>query len=193
RALRHAHPAVAGAAVHAVRAAAAAALPGRTVRRQGGAHQGPRGQRRRLLVRDRGRLRTVRPAAFRAQRVHGRGGRSTGHHRPAPESDPRRGTGRRVRRRREDGCRVTAFREATIDLSAVTENVRHLRTLTGVQVIGVVKANGYGHGAAAVPTAALAGGATRLGTATLEESFALRRAGITAPLVAWLHAPGRRF
>jgi len=88
---------------------------------------------------------------------------------------------------------VTAFREATIDLSAVTENVRHLRTLTGVQVIGVVKANGYGHGAAAVATAALAGGATRLGTATLEESLALRRAGITAPLVAWLHAPGRRF
>jgi alanine racemase len=85
------------------------------------------------------------------------------------------------------------FREATIDLSAIAANVRHLRALTGVQVIGVVKANGYGHGAAAVATAALAGGATRLGTATLEESFALRRDGITAPLVAWLHAPGQRF
>ncbi|MGB3377062.1 MAG: alanine racemase, partial [Microbacterium sp.] len=66
------------------------------------------------------------------------------------------------------------FREATVDLSAIAENVRHLRTLTGVQVIGVVKANGYGHGAPAVATAALAGGATRIGTATLEESFALR-------------------
>ena len=85
------------------------------------------------------------------------------------------------------------FREATIDLGAIADNVRHLRTLTGVDVIGVVKADGYGHGAAAVATAALAGGATRLGTATLEESFALRRAGITAPLVAWLHEPGRRF
>src|SRR5690606_29572319 len=42
-------------------------------------------------------------------------------------------------------------------------------------------------------TAALAGGATRLGTATLDESFALRRAGITAPLMCWLHAPGQRF
>ncbi|GAA3930328.1 alanine racemase [Microbacterium soli] len=85
------------------------------------------------------------------------------------------------------------FREAAIDLGAVSENVRTLRTLTGVQVIGVVKADGYGHGAAAVATAALAGGATRLGTATIEESLALRRAGITAPLLAWLHEPGRRF
>src|SRR5690606_39587259 len=95
----------------------------------------------------------------------------------------------------EDGCRMSShpFREATIDLGAIADNVRHLRTLTGVDVIGVVKADGYGHGAAAVATAALAGGATRLGTATLDESFALRRAGITAPLVAWLHEPGRRF
>lgn len=85
------------------------------------------------------------------------------------------------------------FREATVDLGAIAENVRHLRALTGVQVIGVVKADGYGHGAAAVATAALAGGAARIGTATLEESFALRRAGITAPLLAWLHGPGRRF
>lgn len=88
---------------------------------------------------------------------------------------------------------TTPFREATIDLSAIADNVRHLRRLTGVEVIGVVKANGYGHGAPAVATAALAGGATRIGTATLEESFALRRAGITAPLMAWLHEPGRRF
>lgn len=85
------------------------------------------------------------------------------------------------------------FREATIDLGAIAHNVQHLRALTGVDVIGVVKANGYGHGAPAVATAALAGGATRLATATLEESFALRRAGITAPLLAWLHEPGRRF
>lgn len=85
------------------------------------------------------------------------------------------------------------FRQARIDLDAIADNVRHLRRLTGVDVIAVVKADGYGHGAAAVGTAALAGGAVRLGTATLDESFALRRAGITAPLLAWLHEPGRRF
>ncbi|UNK70089.1 alanine racemase [Microbacterium sp. H1-D42] len=88
---------------------------------------------------------------------------------------------------------MNPFREATISLDAIADNVRHLRALTGVAVIGVVKANAYGHGAPAVAIAALAGGATRLGTATLDEALALRRAGITAPLLAWLHEPGRRF
>src|SRR5690606_4858013 len=73
------------------------------------------------------------------------------------------------------------------------DHERRVRTLSGERGIGVVKPNAYGHGAAAVAPAALAGRATRLGTATLEESFALRRAGITAPLVSWLHAPGQRF
>ncbi|WP_353114293.1 alanine racemase [Microbacterium sp.] len=85
------------------------------------------------------------------------------------------------------------FREATIDLDAVADNVRHLRRLTGADVIGVVKANGYGHGAVEVATAAMSGGASRIGTATLEESLALRRAGVNAPLMCWLHAPDRRF
>ncbi|MFC4139868.1 MULTISPECIES: alanine racemase [unclassified Microbacterium] len=85
------------------------------------------------------------------------------------------------------------FREATIDLDAISDNVRHLRRLTGTDVIGVVKANGYGHGAVAVATAALAGGASRLGTATIEEALELRRAGINAPLMAWLHPADRRF
>jgi alanine racemase len=41
--------------------------------------------------------------------------------------------------------------------------------------------------------AALAGGATRLGVADIAEAIALRRAGIDAPIVAWLHAPGTSF
>ncbi|MFT4260206.1 alanine racemase [Microbacterium sp.] len=85
------------------------------------------------------------------------------------------------------------FREATIDLAAISDNVRHLRRLTGVQVFGVVKANAYGHGAAAAAVAALAGGATRLGVAEIPEAVELRRQGITAPLMAWLHAPGESF
>ena len=47
------------------------------------------------------------------------------------------------------------MREATIDLDAITANVRHLRALTGVPVIAVVKADGYGHGAPRVAAAAL--------------------------------------
>ncbi len=85
------------------------------------------------------------------------------------------------------------FREAAIDLDAIGDNVRHFRRLTGTQVIAVVKANAYGHGAAAVAVAALAGGATRIGVAEISEALELRRQGITAPIMAWLHAPGERF
>ncbi|MDR6867271.1 alanine racemase [Microbacterium resistens] len=85
------------------------------------------------------------------------------------------------------------FREATIDLDAVSDNVRHLRRLTGVDVIAVVKANAYGHGSAAVAVAARAGGASRIGVATIEEGLDLRRQGVNGPILAWLHAPNRRF
>ena len=63
---------------------------------------------------------------------------------------------------------MNPFREATIDLGAIADNVRHFRRLTGAEIIAVVKANAYGHGAAETAIAALAGGATRLGTATLD-------------------------
>lgn len=85
------------------------------------------------------------------------------------------------------------FRAAHIDAGAISDNVRHLRRLTGTELFAVVKAEGYGHGAVTAAVAALAGGATRLGTADLGEALALRRAGITAPLMCWLHAPGQRF
>ena len=85
------------------------------------------------------------------------------------------------------------MREATIDLDAITANVRHLRALTGVPVIAVVKADGYGHGAPRVAAAALEGGASRLAVADVDEALALRRAGVDAPLLAWLHAPGASF
>ncbi len=88
---------------------------------------------------------------------------------------------------------ISLFREAHIDATAISENVRHLRRLTGTELFAVVKADGYGHGAVAAAIAALSGGASRLGTADIGEALALRRAGITAPLMAWLHAPGERF
>ncbi|MCC2029622.1 alanine racemase [Microbacterium sp. YMB-B2] len=85
------------------------------------------------------------------------------------------------------------LREATIEMDAITDNTRHIRKLTGAQVIAVVKANAYGHGATASAVAALAGGATRLGVAEIAEGLELRRAGITAPVIAWLHEPGQSF
>ncbi|SIR76013.1 alanine racemase [Microbacterium sp. RURRCA19A] len=85
------------------------------------------------------------------------------------------------------------LREALIDVDAIAENVRHLRRLTGVEVIAVVKAEGYGHGAHRAALAALRGGATRIGVSDIDEAIALRRRGIRAPLFAWLHAPGVSF
>ncbi|ALJ19113.1 alanine racemase [Microbacterium sp. No. 7] len=85
------------------------------------------------------------------------------------------------------------MREALIDTDAITANVRHLKRVTGTEVLSVVKADGYGHGAVRTARAALAGGADRLGVADIGEAVALRRAGIDAPVVAWLHAPGTSF
>ncbi|MEO2135396.1 alanine racemase [Microbacterium sp.] len=85
------------------------------------------------------------------------------------------------------------LREAVIDTSAITANVRHLRQLTASEIIAVVKADGYGHGAVRAARAALEGGARRIGVSDIDEALALRRAGIDAPLVAWLHAPGASF
>lgn len=88
----------------------------------------------------------------------------------------------------------TTTAQAVVDLDAVAHNIRLLRERAGsAQVMAVVKADGYGHGAAQVGRAALAAGAAELGVATLDEAMALRRDGITAPVLAWLHAPGADF
>ena len=75
-------------------------------------------------------------------------------------------------------------RQACVDLGAITGNVAALcDRVRGSQVMAVVKADGYGHGMIPAARAALAGGATWLGTADLTEALALRAAGITTPLL----------
>jgi len=67
--------------------------------------------------------------------------------------------------------------ELTIDLGAIRRNARTLlRTLEGAELWAVVKANGYGHGAADVGGAAVGAGATALCVATVPEGLALRQA-----------------
>lgn len=84
--------------------------------------------------------------------------------------------------------------EAVVDLGAIAHNVRVLREHAGpAQLMAVVKADGYGHGATPVARAALTAGAAELGVATIEEALALRADGITAPVLAWLHRPGTDF
>jgi alanine racemase len=84
--------------------------------------------------------------------------------------------------------------EAVVDLGAIAHNVRVLREhARAAQVMAVVKADGYGHGATQVARTALAAGAAELGVATVDEALALRAGGITAPVLAWLHPPGIDF
>ena len=80
--------------------------------------------------------------------------------------------------------------EAVVDLDAIRRNVGLLRAGTTAELLAVVKADGYGHGLLPSARAALAGGAAWLGTAFVEEALALRSAGITAPILCWLIAPG---
>jgi alanine racemase len=90
---------------------------------------------------------------------------------------------------RQDGP-VLPRATCEVDLDAIAANVEVLRAhAPGSALLAVVKADAYGHGLVPAARAALAGGADWLGTALLAEAVALRRAGIAAPILAWLWAP----
>ena len=80
--------------------------------------------------------------------------------------------------------------EAVIDLAAISDNVARMKAGTSAALMAVVKADGYGHGLVPSARAALAGGATWLGTAIVDEAVALRAAGVDVPLLSWLWTPG---
>ena len=88
---------------------------------------------------------------------------------------------------------MTNRAEALVDLSAIKSNVATLKAKAGVNLLAVVKADAYGHGLVPVAKAALEAGADWLGVALLEEAIALRSAGISAPILAWLVPPGSDF
>lgn len=79
--------------------------------------------------------------------------------------------------------------EIVVDLAAIRHNVALLRGLTGVTMITVVKADGYGHGMLPVARAAREAGAEWLAVATLDEVRALRAAGDTGRVLTWLTVP----
>ncbi|HEY4225117.1 MAG TPA: alanine racemase [Pseudolysinimonas sp.] len=89
---------------------------------------------------------------------------------------------------------IAPFREARIDLDALASNLSILRRLVApARVMGVVKADAYGHGAVLVARALAAAGVDWLGVADLEEGLALRREGVMTPMLAWLHGPEADF
>lgn len=86
------------------------------------------------------------------------------------------------------------MRELIIDLDAVAANLATVRARVGkAMVLGVVKADGYGHGMIPVAKKLEAAGVDYLGVADVHEALALREAGIDLPILAWLHDPEENF
>ena len=86
------------------------------------------------------------------------------------------------------------MRKLTINLNNVAHNLDTMRKLVNssgnqVKVMGVVKADAYGHGMLQVARKIEAEGVDYLGVADLREAEALRSAGITSRILAWLHDP----
>jgi len=80
-----------------------------------------------------------------------------------------------------DGASVTWVE---VDASALAHNLRAVKSMLspGVGLMAVVKANAYGHGAAAARVFQDAG-ASMLAVTSLQEALALRSAGVTAPVL----------
>ena len=73
--------------------------------------------------------------------------------------------------------------------SAIEANARSLKRHLGpaCDLMAVVKADGYGHGAETVAKASVRGGATSFGVATLQEGIDLRNAGLDQPVLVLGH------
>jgi len=77
-----------------------------------------------------------------------------------------------------------------IDLGAIASNARILARRAGAaEVMAVLKADAYGHGAVQVAHTALRNGARACGVACLSEGLALRQAGIDAPILVLGYTP----
>src|SRR6187200_1454433 len=77
---------------------------------------------------------------------------------------------------------------ADIDLAAFRANIAALQDCVGsTALMVVVKADGYGHGIIHCAVEARRAGAGWLGVATPAEALAVRTAGDTGPLLAWLY------
>ncbi|MCX5757401.1 MAG: alanine racemase [Candidatus Hydrogenedentes bacterium] len=78
-----------------------------------------------------------------------------------------------------------------VDLGAYAHNLKLVRQLIpgDCQIMAIVKANAYGHGAVPVARRAVAEGAAMLGVAMVDEAIALRESGIQAPILILMQPP----
>jgi alanine racemase len=86
------------------------------------------------------------------------------------------------------------MRTLRINLDAIVHNLDVMRARASqAKVMGVVKANAYGHGAVQVAKTLERAGVDYLGVVDVREALALREAGVTTPILAWLHDPSDDF
>lgn len=83
---------------------------------------------------------------------------------------------------------------AEIDLDNIAHNVREIRRLVGkrTEIIGVVKADAYGHGTLETVPTLLENGVTRLAVSMLDEAIQLRKIGVDVPILVLNHTDFRR-
>jgi alanine racemase len=77
---------------------------------------------------------------------------------------------------------------ADVDLDAIATNVDAIRARSKADVIAVVKADAYGHGAEAVAETCFEAGAVMVAVATVEEGLGLREGGVNGPILVLLGA-----
>ena len=82
---------------------------------------------------------------------------------------------------------------AEIDLDAIENNIKEIRRHVGdkPKIMGVVKADGYGHGYLEVAKTLLENGADSLGVAFLDEAIQLRLCGIDTPILILGNTPSK--
>ena len=86
------------------------------------------------------------------------------------------------------------MRTLRINLDAIVHNLDVMRArVSNAKVMGVVKANAYGHGAVPVAKTLERAGVDYLGVVDVREALELREAGIKTPILAWLHDPSDNF
>lgn len=80
---------------------------------------------------------------------------------------------------------------AEIDLDNIAHNMREIRRISkSKDIIAVVKADGYGHGAVDIVPTLLKNGATRLAVAVISEALEIRKSGIDCPIMILGYTPG---
>jgi alanine racemase len=79
---------------------------------------------------------------------------------------------------------------AEIDLDCIKDNIREIRkSMKQKEIIAVVKADAYGHGAIDIAPVLLENGADKLAVAVITEALELRNSGINAPIIILGYTP----